>query len=279
MKTINFFATLLVVAGIVCSCSKQKGPESAPEAVQYEQLTESLNEYSSAFMTSAGTKSRFWKSLGRIVSCDAAGAIFGGAFLGPGGALFGAIAGSVSRFVAELIESDAASANKIENYYYRDALLYCDELLLSESDSLGILHNQILVSILDERPDIATLSENEINALIANKISEEGACSVSTTVDDYEFYSALSNTIDADNMFDDLAAQYPSISKELQIVKIYADVIANIDEEDIPEYTEGYRKIIDDSDIEETSKKLVKSTISVAGSSKLLWEEEEFGTE
>lgn len=278
MKKIRLIVLVLAFAGLVCSCSKQHESASESEPVTYEQLTQSLGEYSSTFTSSVETKRPFWRALGRIVMCDAFGAAVGGSMLGPGGSLFGAIAGSLAQFVTEIIEINYAAEEtpSLDNFYNRGISLYGSGMLLDESDSLGILHNQILGSILDEQPDIANMTDDEINALIIDKIDEAGQILPFTTATDYRFYSELCEGGDPDGMFDDIVSRYPSIRKEMQVVKIYFETIANIDENDIPEYTRGFRLIVDRSNTIGISKSLIISTISVAGSSKLFWKEEAF---
>ncbi len=281
MKKIKLIAIVLLIAGFGYSCSKQNestvNVEVEAETVQYEQLMQELDNYSSDYITSVGTKSPFWRSLGRIVSRDAFGAIIGG-LLGPGGSLLGAVTGSIAQFVVEIVEVNLSAENAcdLDAYYNKNVSLYDGQILLDEPDSLGILHNQIIVSILEERPDIANLTDEEIHSLILCKMSETGCELPATSLSDYRFYANLGGSGDSDQMFSEVISQYPSLENELQTAKIYFDTIAAIDEEYIPEYTKGYKTVVDNSVIEETSKDLIKATISVAGSSKLLWDEESF---
>lgn len=274
MKRFALITLILACAGFISSCSKQTESAGIEESVAYEQLSKSLEEYNTEFLNSTETKS-FWSSLCRIVTNDAIGALLGSSAFGPGGGLFGAVAASTARFVTEIIEThlDSGNAEELNSFFNRDTCLY-DDLSLNEADSIGIYHNQIIVAMLDERPDIASMSETEINDLIICKMSEAGQGLLSTAVADYKFYSALNDDENSEALFNRISKRYPSINRELQIVKKYADTIANIEEDEIPSYTDGYRAIVNDSDISEDSKDLVISTISVAGSSKLLWEED-----
>ena len=52
------------------------------------------------------------------------------------------------------------------------------------------------------------------------------------------------------------------------VIKFYFN---ELDDEKIPDYSTGFRQVVIDSKISDQSKQTIRSTISVAGSSKLLW--------
>ncbi|MGM9785757.1 MAG: hypothetical protein ACI3ZS_02860, partial [Candidatus Cryptobacteroides sp.] len=52
-----------------------------------------------------------------------------------------------------------------------------------------------------------------------------------------------------------------------------ATVSAIDDNEVVIQYTDGFRTVVDESDIADDSKDNIKSTVSVVGNSRLLWSE------
>lgn len=84
----------------------------------------------------------------------------------------------------------------------------------------------------------------------------------------------MSKSESSESLYNDALGKYPTLEKELRLVKIYADNVANLEDNLIPEYSLGFKEIVDASEIEDSSKEIVKSAVSVTGSSKLMWQEE-----
>ncbi len=268
-----FIATLFVV----CSCSENsKMSEQHQESESsYEQLELALNAYSDSYVSSTETKGPFWKRLGNIFMCDGIGAA-AGSLMGPGGSLFGAVVGSTFRFIYELIDHglDCQSTQNLVDFYDRSARLYDEQDSLDAADSLGLIHNRLITEILEENPNIMSLSDIELNRIINDKVCEYSSLSVRYSIDDFRTFSLLSKSESSESLYNDALGKYPTLEKELRLVKIYADNVANLEENLIPEYSLGFKEIVEASEIEDSSKEIVKSAVSVTGSSKLMWQEE-----
>ena len=196
--------------------------------------------------------------------------------MGPGGSLFGAVVGSTSRFIYELIDHglDCQSTQNLVDFYDRSARLYDEQDSLDAADSLGLIHNRLITEILEENPNIMSLSDIELNRIINDKVCEYSSLSVRYSIDDFRTFSLLSKSESSESLYNDALEKYPILEKELRLVKIYADNVANLEDNLIPEYSLGFKEIVDASEIEDSSKEIVKSAVSVTGSSKLMWQEE-----
>lgn len=196
--------------------------------------------------------------------------------MGPGGSLFGAVVGSTFSFIYELIDHglDCQSTQNLVDFYDRSARLYDEQDSLDAADSLGLIHNRLITEILEENPNIMSLSDIELNRIINDKVCEYSSLSVRYSIDDFRTFSQLSKSESSESLYNDALEKYPILEKELRLVKIYADNVANLEDNLIPEYSLGFKEIVDASEIEDSSKEIVKSAVSVTGSSKLMWQEE-----
>ena len=132
----------------------------------------------------------------------------------------------------------------------------------------------MITEILEENPNIMSLSDIELNRIINDKVCEYSSLSVRYSIDDFRTFSQLSKSESSESLYNDALGKYPTLEKELRLVKIYADNVANLEDNLIPEYSLGFKEIVDASEIEDSSKEIVKSAVSVTGSSKLMWQEE-----
>ena len=196
--------------------------------------------------------------------------------MGPGGSLFGAVVGSTFRFIYELIDHGLGcqSTQSLVDFYNGSARLYDEQDCLDAADSLGLIHNRLITEILEENPNVMSLSDIELNRIINDKVCEYSSLSVRYSIDDFRTFSLLSKSESSESLYNDALEKYPILEKELRLVKIYADNVANLEDNLIPEYSLGFKEIVDASEIEDSSKEIVKSAVSVTGSSKLMWQEE-----
>ena len=61
----------------------------------------------------------------------------------------------------------------------------------------------------------------------------------------------MSKSESSESLYNDALEKYPILEKELRLVKIYADNVANLEDNLIPEYSLGFKEIVDASEIEE----------------------------
>lgn len=276
-KSVILLYAFIATVFVVCSCSENNMmfEQYQESEASYEQLELALNAYSDSYACLTETKGAFWKRLGNIFMCDGIGAA-AGSLMGPGGSLFGAVVGSTYRFIYELVDHglDCQSAQSLAEFYDDSARLYDETDGLDAADSLGLIHNRLITEILYENPNIMSLSDCELNRIINDKVFEYSSVSVKYTIEDFNTFSSLSKSESSDSLYNDALKKYPALEKELRLVKIYADNVANLEDNLIPEYSRGFKEIVDDSKIDDSSKKVVKSAVSVTGSSKLMWQEE-----
>lgn len=240
---------------------------------RYDQLTHDLANYTDSYISYSETKTPFWRSLGRIVECDAMGALLGSK-LGHGGSLVGAICFSLYQLVVDnTIGSQAIKSNDLSVINIDNCLLYDCDSSLCFPDSLGILHNTIIASILEDHPNIQNVSSSNLDSLILKGVEDAGYGNLMDQELDFNYFHTLYESIPVDSLYAYICVQFPEFADEMQVVHIYSEAIANLDVADICEYSEGFLEILDESLIDDSSLDVIKGTISVAGSSALLWSE------
>ena len=275
----------MLISFSIISCTKNTSNEIAtPQEVQtelssYQDLIIELETYNSelGIETRAGG---FWRRLGRVALADCTGYIFG-SYLGPGGGFLFGIFSSVIAVVIEVTTYHTRSG-------YLNVDLSHDRLYepigltnLEACDYVGNIHNQVIEEIYAENPDcFETFTEQQWINAISQKISMMFLMSEVTDItpnineahEINDIIMAPENDLDA--AFEEIKVKMPDRTNELEVVLIYCKSLNSIDDnEGVINYTQGFRDIVVNSNIDEDSKQFVQSAISVAGNSQLLWSE------
>lgn len=205
---------------------------------------------------------------------DALGAAVGSSYLGAGaGVLTGVLASFTCLVVNVTIDATESNSTNLQDYYQSGTYLNEDSPSADKYDSIGIVHNRIITKLLDNN-NIQSISEADIETLVSNAVKDEGYDVPALERKDINFVKSLSKMSSTEEMITAVEDSYPIMKEELKIVKIYTGAIANIDEENLEDYSAGFKDIVDKSSIDSNSKKTVKSAVSVAGNSNVLWNKE-----
>ncbi|MCQ2118903.1 MAG: hypothetical protein MJY84_03175 [Bacteroidales bacterium] len=265
-----FILGCLAVSIFTISCSSNSSEEVNTDP--FESLESELEAYSASFVTQE-TKGPFWKTLGNVVMADALGAAVGSA-MGPGaGVYLGAVSSFTCLAVNVIIDAIESNSTNLQDYYQSGTYLNEDSPSADKYDSIGIVHNRIITKLLDNN-NIQSITEAEIETLVSNAVKDEGYDVPVVKGKDIDFVKSLSKMSSSEEMITAVEDSYPIMKEELKIVKIYTGTIANLDEENLEDYSAGFKDIVDKSSIDSNSKKTVKSAVSVAGNSNVLWNKE-----
>lgn len=149
-------------------------------------------------------------------------------------------------------------------------------------DSIGYLHNIILNELEEENPGGGkqNLSSTELMNLLIPKMEKYGY--VLTEDEKVQIINdaiTTAPTIDAMVSPETVILHYkkvvPKYIDKLEILEIYAIGVSELPENTIPKYTNGYAKIIIDSDLPEQEKEVLVGSVLVGGNSAILWNIEE----
>lgn len=285
MKKLIVYSMFIVLSIVSCSKSNHINNDNTSEINQeYTELITELEEYNSNFNVEtrfSSLKGGFWRRLGRVALADCIGYL-GGSFMGPGAGLcFGAF-NSAKAAMIEIISAIMTRSVTSEVILSKD-LLYTNVPLgdLESCDLVGEMHNQILDEIYAEHPEcFETFTDEQWINAITEKITE--LFPDEQLVDIHSYLDESKETVDIimdpdndlDTAFNTLKARMPSRSNELEVVRTYCRTVNSIEENQrVIDYSNGFREIVVDSDINDDSKQYIQSAISVAGNSQLLWSE------
>ena len=236
---------------------------------------------------------KFLKKLLSIVISDAVGAI-GGTAICPGtGTVVGAV--SASAFVATRNVDDieiSSGMHKISiNEKSLDGVVVDNPAIKATfADSIGYFHNLIPVSMNNSgKLPLAVQSSKEIVNdvyLEASRIS-----GIPTSIKDADELVSVNNDMrrfvesgiavflpddDFDAYCNKLSGLYPEKANEISVLKEFVYGLSNIDiNETDTEYLQKILLLIDESEIDEISKKNLKSAVLVGNASYRLWNVQE----
>lgn len=278
---INAFVLSVFFIGSFSSCSSddQEFKVAEQEVTEYDELMNSLEEYSADFTEnhpiqpiSRGGFKRFWKS----VKADY------GAYSDAKGVRHEQISISASRKhwhdeklkeTLEKIENTPLSRN--ERTVINNQIDSLKGEYAKDNTNFGALHNAAIFSILlDDDMDFETTEE-----LVSSTVSALSALGFNT--DDVDI-KTLSNDVDCffddiysdntDVMFDRLAKKYPEKKQEYKILNQYLSTVENYDSPvEIQNFTKGYVTIINKSKVSAETKAVLNTNISIAPASHQLW--------
>ena len=289
MKKLIVYSMFIVLS--IVSCSKSNHTNNIDDTSvalevnhEYNELLTELEEYNSNFSVETRFTSRpggFWRRLGRVALADCIGYL-GGSFMGPVAGLGFGVFNSAKAATIEIISAIMTRSVTSEVILSKD-LLYTNVPLddLESCDLVGEMHNQILDAIYVEYPEcFETFTDEQWINVITEKISE--FFPDEQVVDIHSYLDESKETVDIimnpdndiDTAFNTLIARMPSRSNELEVVRTYCKTINSIEEnQGVIDYSDGFREIVVESDINDDSKQYIQSAISVAGNSQLLWSE------
>lgn len=265
------------------SCSsEEESPfeNTAEEDLEYTLLLDSLNEYSSEFTNTHSTSlsrsgwKRFWNS----VKADYIG------YTDANNVRHEALSVSTSRkyWKEEKLKENIDKINETQSLSAKERdqikaqIIDLMEIYHNDPSNFGAFHNATILNLLlEDNMDFnntAELAASTIKSLSdlgfdTSKIDKETLASEI----DYFFENTYSDNTDL--MFDRLVSKYPGRKTELQILQNYILTVENLDSiNDINVFTEGYTSIILKSNINKVEKEKLSANISIAPSSRQLWE-------
>lgn len=145
----------------------------------------------------------------------------------------------------------------------------------TNGNNLGALHNAVILTLItQDNGDAKSLTEITQNTVIAMKslgidVSKIDIAKMNAGLDIFmnEIY-----TDDDDLLCNRFVKFYPEVKDELSIIKKYCSTATRLqNENDIEEFTNGYKEIIRNSKIEDVSKVTMNRTLSIAPASAQLW--------
>ena len=292
-KNILFLAAMILILGILPSCSKdefsldalQTANNAISRASKSDQTLDSLmvaiDKYNAAFIggnrnaalqsmllaSNSNTQRGFWgilKKICKVVIADAAGTSGG------------VIVGTASSIVAIIDQFGLDSANA------KSLTLptTCPFLLSQETGSIkGEAHNKVAYQVIKNNPNFAKMNEvNLYNAVVLEyqKLYDK------TSLPSFAFASNLLNNVRThllENELNDEASWYiawqqitqnqPKISK--LVVDFTLNVVSIRENDDVRSYVKGYSKIVENSKVSTAEKSIIFDGTSVAANSRILW--------
>lgn len=236
---------------------------------------------------------KFFKKLLSIVISDAAGAIVGTAISPGTGTVVGAVSASAyvaTRNVDDINISFGMHKISINEKSLDGVVIENPAIKTTFADSIGYFHNLILVSMNNsgKLPLMVQSSEEIVNNvyLEASRIS-----SIPTSIKDADELVSVNNDMrrfvesgiavflpddDFDAYCNKLSGLYPEKANEISVLKEFVYGLSNIDiNETDTEYLQKILLLIDESEIDEISKKNLKSAVLVGNASYRLWNVQE----
>jgi len=263
------------------SCTKEDTPQQnikiKTEIAAFADLQKQLTDYNKSFGISE-TRG-FWSFIKAIytVAADVIGGIKGyGNKKSISGAITGAVGASAAAYGGWEVAipfSGTSIGKPIKGY---DCLDCVDRI-----DSLGIIHNEILIELYQEDSTLFVLGNGPALFLAIKLKSEEHYPDIDFTDVDATFIQEIADSVntaifESDNMsiaISRLKNSNPEISAELDIIEILFYGIAEIeDDEAFFNYIDGFKNIVMDSDIPEESKEVIRIGLAIVLGSKQLWQ-------
>lgn len=282
----SFFILFLATSMGLMSCSgndefKTQGHTElavAPDAA-YQQLTSDLAGYNEKFVSRQTRLGGWWRRF-FIGLTDAVGAIVGTVYFGPVGG--GALGAGASALLAQ--QTGNATTVPGGKMFFDKDITYIPAVDSRPTllDSVGFVHNKILIEL--EAEDTTFYSKVLPSSVIMDKILED--VNANGTVVDSNLSGEMAAKLDlmklpADCIEDQNAALsyykkvFPEYSNQLDVLKNYTKTVEQLPDSVIPQYTDGYLKVVDSAPIPLKDKEQIKGGVLVGGNSTLLWKPKE----
>lgn len=270
-------------------------------------------EYADQFCKMADTRSWFLgRWFRRICASDAIGAAIGASCGGIGavvGGIFGSLMATCVAYEEEELALDCFPsgnnlfednvAEEIEDSEEENGLMMLsfgddqskddDEketalIIYDGFDRVGCLHNEIIYNIYAEGTDVRELDSDEILQLTINKSSGyyDDALSVAELTDIKANVSVATNSLkdmNCENPFAVIENAMPQYANEFSIIKEYCENAANLchDKVVLSAYLKDFINIVQNSNVSQSSKDMLKAAVCVGGNSSILWQIQERG--
>ena len=299
MKKILLLIAALMLLASCNSQMEQNEVQPNSEMSNLAELSESLQNYNSLFITSPSTIAYdsslrgFWgwiRKIGRVIASDAVGAIVGS----PGGAA-GSIVVGVSASVGAVIGLQNVSHDE-SPYMYTFSIdssgFSAKEIeKLDEANDIGYLHNAIIYNLFNTNPNILNYSDSEVKQALFNIFTDIEKTPELKKINYDPSHQDKENILSPFQLGQDVAkkivddelisksdfintiSQSASISREeAQILADYCIVVSQMDNiDEISNYAQGYNEIVLRSNTSDRVKCMIMNFTSVATNSRLLW--------
>ena len=304
-----FITSFLAICISMSSCSSDEKTYNQPKQELYSKLNEDLAAYNATFWNANNiphTRS-FWKKLRGFLLADAGGALIGSAF-GGWGALFGAVFSSAvggpalaehemtsqTATTCPVIPptSDNTQTVPISDPYSAEVLSDDNEIAAPTSSQvavncyatvtssgIGYEHNLILSRIEETHQNI--YNEAKSSEVMADLIvTEMGKCSYAIPETEKNILIQKVNSIvlksktdSATELITLLKNTWPEYSDELSVIDDFTINIGNITNNTalMKAYLDGYLQVIERSNLTNSQKEVLKSSLEVAANSALFW--------
>lgn len=275
---VSVIATSLLFIG---ACSSEDSNVDVKKKTEiedvYSKLNSDLDLYSQSYLTLhtvSGTRS-WWHRKGKaIVSGDCCGAVAGGRYGGFIGMLVGAVVGSAT--VAYLFDRPMYAATEKYGSFTIQANAFSPQY--EGIENIGYLHNEILSEIEMENPAIfeKTTSYDELLTAISNKMKERNLLlSSEQNIKILNEISAIIPNkdvlIDNETFISHVSSVRPQYAQQCEVIKRYVATAEVLPKENVKEYTEGYVRVVERSDLSIEEQQVLISSVVVGGNSTLLW--------
>ena len=133
------------------------------------------------------------------------------------------------------------------------------------------MHNEILSEIELENPTIfeKTTSYDELLTAISNKMEERNLLLSSEQKIEVQNENVL---LDNETFISHVSSVRPQYAQQCEVIERYVTTAEVLPEENIKEYTEGYVRVVERSDLSIEEQQVLISSVVVGGNSTLLWE-------
>lgn len=285
----KMFAILMTLFTVISCSTNQKDDfqrienEMVEITPDYLEVIDGINEIN-AGLKSVETRARWWKYLCTAIA-DAGVSLIPGSNVAAGISASTLVWGMLKE-VKKAVDDTRAATEPILSL--RDSSVSLTRLVdpdwnTYESDSDGYLHNRVIVNLYEDYGEaLFDLSTSEFTDLAFAELarvegreieySQSEMDEIYTSIDEYVNAFITSET--PDDFFNYLKIQYPGKNGEIEILKAAMDGFMALDvNKDEGEYVKKVMGVVDDSNLNDDSKKNVKSSLAVANASTRLWNE------
>lgn len=180
----------------------------------------------------------------------------------------------ISEIVSNNIDGESASQIDLNTVYNPSVMVDLNnQHAIDSSDSIGVLHNIIITEIIENTPNITTVTETRLKNIITQSLDSKGININNIPNSSFSFIHSIVQMKQTEDMFKEFENKFPAKKNELEIIRIYSKSLSLINEDSVSDYNDGFQDIINHSSISDSSKDLIKTTTSVAANSELLWNE------
>jgi hypothetical protein len=277
MKKILYIVTLFSFISAFISCSNEEA--SVEEAIsnemdytqEFSALQAQLQTYNQEFSLTQPPQlrsSRDWK----VIGADALGAVIGWS----GGGFWGAVIGAaIFSAAAQELNDSYTVDDGFSNY------VVFPNANMALTDSVGYYHNYVIQKMYNTHgsqlfsksiDELTTLTINEVNKLNKTQTISEYTNFFNDKVQLTKIKNVLMNgaqTNDVSVFLDNAAVAYPAIKNELKVMDTYFNSVSSLSNVEV--YSAGFSSVVASSQIPVSSVSAIKSSVSVAANSNVLW--------